>query len=335
MYIALERPGAGQWMHFIARNWEFGRIGVAVFFAISGFVIVPSLRGPRWPALKRFAILRTFRLYPAYWFSILPGAYIFWWMWGKPFGMQDLALNFTMVPEILGAKAALGVYWTLQAELAFYLLCALLFCLGWLRRPMALMGVSLLCILAGALYKTHTGSSEDWLGIHLSIMLFGGAVRLWMEARPRNRWLGAAFVAYLLAWCGAALLARHLPAERMPDMTKVYLHAYVVALGIFVAGVTAGRMRSRLLGWVGRVSYSVYLLHPVALYTVLWNVSHNLPALGHFHIAAYSTVVLAMTLLMAWLCYQLVEQPCLAFGKQLAARLPPLERRDGDAGFEN
>ena len=52
-----------------------GRFGVALFFLISGFVIPFSFKEPR--PLLRFALSRFFRLYPAYWLSLMLALLIF------------------------------------------------------------------------------------------------------------------------------------------------------------------------------------------------------------------------------------------------------------------
>ena len=53
----------------IPNTLNFGRIGVVIFFALSGYLIARSLEGPDWRV--SFLIKRTFRLYPIYIFSIL------------------------------------------------------------------------------------------------------------------------------------------------------------------------------------------------------------------------------------------------------------------------
>jgi len=56
---------------FMYENINLGRVGVIVFFITSGFVIPWSLSKPSAHTLKNFATKRFFRLYPAYWFSII------------------------------------------------------------------------------------------------------------------------------------------------------------------------------------------------------------------------------------------------------------------------
>src|SRR6218665_2704395 len=62
----------------IAYLLDFGRLGVVLFFAISGFVIPSSLSGNKADKCWRFVIKRLFRLYPLYWLSI-PIGVVTWW----------------------------------------------------------------------------------------------------------------------------------------------------------------------------------------------------------------------------------------------------------------
>ena len=67
---------SNRWMDEVAGRLDVGRMGVVVFFAISGFVI-PSSLGPREAgATRRFLVRRVFRLFPAYWLSIPLGSYL-------------------------------------------------------------------------------------------------------------------------------------------------------------------------------------------------------------------------------------------------------------------
>ena len=81
---------------------DLGRIGVVVFFLISGFVIPPSLDTSRPAPFAGFAVKRLLRIYPAYWVSIPLSAFAAWWLWGRPFGATELLVNATLLQDLLG-----------------------------------------------------------------------------------------------------------------------------------------------------------------------------------------------------------------------------------------
>lgn len=52
-------------------GFDFGRYGVLLFFIISGYVVPHSLLARATKPLISFVLSRGFRLYPAYWFSLV------------------------------------------------------------------------------------------------------------------------------------------------------------------------------------------------------------------------------------------------------------------------
>ncbi len=69
VFVPVALPSLQGRLHDVAYSFDFGRIGVVVFFIISGFVIPASLRGPRGEDCRQFLIRRLFRLYPLCWLS--------------------------------------------------------------------------------------------------------------------------------------------------------------------------------------------------------------------------------------------------------------------------
>jgi len=99
-----------------------------MFFAISGFVIPSSLRGMRWAGFKTFAIRRFWRLYPPYWLVFGLSLYLFpdyygLYNWDRV--MWGVAMLLSLGQPV-GAEAWTH-FWTLEVELAFYILVGGLF----------------------------------------------------------------------------------------------------------------------------------------------------------------------------------------------------------------
>ncbi|HYM36497.1 MAG TPA: acyltransferase, partial [Steroidobacteraceae bacterium] len=111
---------------------EYGRFAVYLFFAISGFVIFMTL--DRCKTVTDFVVLRFSRLYPAYWATLLFATAISVAVFGARFWSGGFIVNLTMLQEFLRYPNFDVAYWSLTAELAFYLNAAWLFALGWHRR---------------------------------------------------------------------------------------------------------------------------------------------------------------------------------------------------------
>ncbi|MBI3134187.1 MAG: acyltransferase [Bacteroidetes bacterium] len=108
-----------------AFNFRYGRLGVELFFMISGFVIFMTIERTR--SAKTFLLLRLTRLFPGYWFAIiftsvivtvfgLPGLEVSW---------KAMLFNFTMTQELFDIPNVDPAYWSLFPELSFYLLIAM------------------------------------------------------------------------------------------------------------------------------------------------------------------------------------------------------------------
>jgi len=128
---------AGSFFYDFPWHINTGLIGVNIFFAISGFVLLKSIKGPKRAATKLFFTRRFFRLYPAFWLSVLLGYYVMSLM-GKHFSAGEIIANLTMLPQLLHHKVILGLYWTLQIEIIFYFIAWLMFIFDKLHNPLHL-----------------------------------------------------------------------------------------------------------------------------------------------------------------------------------------------------
>jgi peptidoglycan/LPS O-acetylase OafA/YrhL len=274
-------PGFRRWSH----DWfSPGRAGVCAFFLVSGFVIPMSLervgaaRPSRAVALRDFTISRFCRLYPMYWTSLALALLLY--MLGAPAVQAPFAAelplsawaNVTMLQELAGIPHAIGLYYTLTIELVWYAACAVLFALGWNRATeplawVALAGLALVGIGVPLVTDRHTPFAT---GFYLVTMLLGTALaRHAAGTLPGIRL--AALVAAAAAVAAVGSWANYLEAPGAVDpegefgMTSTLL-PWVVAYGLMFG---AFRLRHlavpRWLAWLGLVSYSVYLLHPLAM----------------------------------------------------------------------
>lgn len=261
-------------------NLNLGRYGVLLFFMLSGFVIPFSFSGEQ--PLRRFAITRFFRLYPAYWVSLIFVAIV------TALSPAAFLANATMVQTALGYPDAIGAYWTLFYELIFYFLCAVLFTLG---LPTRLVGTAAVLCLA---------LSFDGEGpMFLAFMLAGTLLRKgWLEgdqiARP---WAVAVLALLVLRAPLTAINGGHSPG---------FAGAVIPAILTFIAALRF-RPRSQLCEWLGKISYSNYLFHGVILLVmpVMWA-------------PAYVAIVIGASLLVASASFRWIETPAIAAGKRLA-----------------
>ncbi|MGZ0147594.1 acyltransferase family protein [Kribbella sp. WER1] len=108
---------------------RYGYLGVDLFFTISGFVVLLSAwnRSPR-----SFVVSRAVRLYPAYWVAVtLTTLVSVGFSQGRfPVSLPQYLANLTMFNSLPNIRNVDVVYWTLWAELRFYVMILVLTWIG-------------------------------------------------------------------------------------------------------------------------------------------------------------------------------------------------------------
>ncbi|MBP0496245.1 acyltransferase family protein [Pararoseomonas indoligenes] len=314
---------------------DLGKVGVVLFFAISGLIIPRSLLNGMsgFRLAQRFVVTRFFRLYPLYWVSIPLGLMLPWPEADRVFSLATVGANLTMVQGFLGFENVIGAYWTLQIELVFYACCLLMALGGLLGQPNRrfhafLASVFLALVLAGARFLLDRKFPVA-LPLALAVMFLGC---LWnsqlspgdIGGRRLARLALTILAVALLPICVLAYSADHGYGETWYR----YLLSYGLGLALFTIGTTRVRMTSRPLVRLGVISYSVYLLHPVVFAAAERIGFHPLqiPALGAH---TYILCILAATALAGEVAYRLVEAPSIAFSRRVTQWLAREDRYPG------
>ena len=311
-----------RWLNDFVSAIDIGRIGVVVFFLISGFVIPFSIRPERGAPVASFAIRRVFRIFPAYWLSLPLAAYVFYWMAGAAFGPGEFLANVTLLQPLFGAPYAEGVYWTLVVELGFYALCIGLLLAKSLysARRIALLSAALAAIHLFGIFMIWIGKpaltvGEAFWALNLSVMLWGTLYRL--DTRD-DRLATCAFWGLGILYSLVLPVAAMLVGKPLPSYTVSYALAFIV----FIAGTRFVRIETRLGDWLGRISYSIYLFHPIVFQPIYWWLMAQ-PADSAWrtqHLAVYLGLNVALTLVVASLVFRFVERPMIRLGHRLATR---------------
>lgn len=340
-------PPVGDLLYAFSAAIDTGRVGVILFFAISGFVIPSSLRAigkqTKPDALRVFLIRRVFRLYPAYWVSV-GGATLLGLVLMTPFSAQTVLLNLTMIQSVFGAPDVLGLYWTLRLELIFYLACALLFTLGALQQPRGLVvgmfaGPIIFAVLPRCVHvlnpnwlnPTSAGPFLNYLteyALFISIMFWGALFRCWHDrdqtegTPPFSRMVRVVFMLFPLGVCALPvvnwILFAHLPSA-LASKLSVFMPPVSVGLGLFILLSTKIQINSRFTTWLGEISYSMYLFHPIVFYTLFALLRDNrLPFLANAHLGVYLLLSVLGSIVLSGMIYYIVEKPMMKLGRKLS-----------------
>ena len=302
-------------------NLELGRAGVVLFLMISGFIIPASLE--QGGDLRKFWLRRFFRLFPAYWLSV---AVAFLCLLAVPRlpapvpsdHVGDWLVNLTMCQGFVGRPDVSGVYWTLQLELVVYAACSLLFAFGLLRRVGWWVGVFLVLAflpvgLVRPLFMGKPYVLNEYKFLYL-VPLMGLIAQRYYSGRLGWKRFYALVVAQPVFLAGVWLFSKILyPDEVELVSLRTWLLNWGVAYLLFLGVLEARRLPTPAVAlWLGRVSYSVYLFHPLVL---AWLTVAAVPIwLG-------LPLLLAGTVAVSALTYYGVEEPGIAVGRALERRL--------------
>lgn len=280
--------------------FDAGHYGVAIFFALSGFVIAHSLLGSVMTSSRfgQFMLRRSIRLDPAYWTSmaIVVGVGIaVSTLRAKPYAVPDtwaVLAHIAYLQEILAVKGIDVVYWTLTYEIQFYAVFALAMMVRGFMWPLFMLA---LLSAAGTLDGAPQG-----LFVH-----FWGAFFVGVLARhaidDRQRMVGLIALAVLLAIDDAF--------GAISAATALLLYASVRS------GFAEQGLGWRWIQFLGTVSYSLYLIHNPVTAVVGW-AAHKL--LGHGVLAdlASLSIILAASIAAAWLLWFVIERPTQQLSKR-------------------
>ncbi|WP_449065228.1 acyltransferase family protein [Planomonospora algeriensis] len=307
----------------------FGVYGVQLFFMISGFVILMSAWG-RTPG--EFAVSRVARLYPVYWLSVgVLGALALTGVYGPGLEPWEILANLTMVQQGLGVPDLGAVYWTLWAELRFYLLVGVFALVGITYRRCVIF-------MAGWLFLALTATAAksallEFLFMPWCAPYFIAGMALYLIHRSGSSAVPWAFVAvsWVLAVVRAVTQGGARVREYLGETAGPYLIIGVLTLVFAVMGLAAtGRLswlrRRPGLVALGALTYPLYLLHLPVGALVIEPLGAALPKW-----AALAAAALA-ALLVAYGVSRWLEPPAMrALRRALASSLDAIRRQDGPA----
>jgi peptidoglycan/LPS O-acetylase OafA/YrhL len=247
---------------------RYGYLGVDLFFLISGFVVLLSAWGRR---PREFVISRVVRLYPAYWVAVTLTAIVAITLSRGLFKVTpaQYAANLTMVNSLPNIANVDVVYWTLWAEIRFYLLVFVLAWIGITRvRVITMMWLWLAAtaIIEARVLPAGPAGKIDLIVQSQWSHYFIAGMALCVIYRTGFSWqLGA----ILMLTYGNAVYQGVNFAHRVAGRYHQVLHPLVIAAvitAIFIAITLIALRVTRRFGrpWfaaAGALTYPLYLVH--------------------------------------------------------------------------
>lgn len=314
--------------------FQYGYLGVELFFIISGFVIALTLEKSGSPL--EFLLRRFVRIWPALLFSAIITFFLLK-LSDAPFALSHRQIwpNFlpslTLTPTVLWSGAfphvdfVTGVYWSLVVEIRFYLIAAILFwsLLGRnFARNLTIFALLDSCVwFLLRLVSPHEAELYD-IALVPEFMPWFAAGALFYELyqnRISQRLAFAMLVAVFIPICISS--THYAIIGRNPVIASAIALLFLATFWLLIAkNGHVDVLQSKPLVWVGECSYSIYLFHYAVGMILISSISKSigLPAQVALTLGASLLV-----LILGRVSFRLIENPSRRYlTKLLISRNP-------------
>lgn len=280
----------------------YGRAGIHLFFVISGVVVPLSMIRARYGLNQagKFLLKRTIRIEPPYLLALLL-AVIYLYL-RREYSVasevdfmpstRDLLLHIGYLVPVVDGDWATPVFWTLSIEFQYYLLLALLF-------PLALGGTKermlfYVLFLAGPYLTDHFAFAPNYLPLFLVGILYALQITDRIDKRE-----------YFAVTILALAVTFH----------QFLLYEALVVLGTILVVQLAPNFSTRPLLFLGKISFSLYLLHAITGTPLINILSHHFRETWQKPLVVLAGYVFSIG--VAFIFYRWVELPSLRWSKSV------------------
>lgn len=316
-----------------------GGTGVTLFFIVSAFSLyytMPMRKSSSRP-IASFYLHRLFRVAPLFYFLIVLSWFRDVWLFDVYRTVGDVAASTTFIFNFLPMRQEGFVWagWTIGVEMVFYAIFPLIYARVRDRyQAIGFVFASLLCWYFIGMVLEYLVMPDGWRESilqwstfkHFPIFATGIVLYYWfMEQDPCDPSARSKGQAALLA---GAFTYMALIQGWLPNLFGNLYYFQAIAYGLIFIGLALfpwNFLVNRFTSFLGKVSYSLYLLHPTVVYLLIpvyRKIQQQQPDLTvSFLVCIGLTFVILLPL--SWISYRLIELPGIRLGKKLEARWIP------------
>ncbi|WP_345985249.1 acyltransferase [Sulfurimonas sp. HSL-1656] len=302
---------------------SYGQNGVEVFFVISGFTIFYQIFEKNYE-FKKFLQVRIIRISLVY-FPILLFLYVVYKTTGVIVSDLSYKLNNGVISlenllvhmvylgflDVKYANTIIGVEWTLNVEVFYYILLGYLIYKGLLRGEIKntvyyLVVFLLLSFIVAIISYKHMIDPlwVNWMPFYYGYMFILGGFAYSLRKHITESFnstnlsliSNSATAIAIILWLGLALNHTYFPAKVSGGLTALIV--FILLLFTRDNSVFSFLLNNKVFIFIGSLSYSFYLLHMICIYVV-----------KEFIIEPFGVFLVSfmMTLFVSYISYELLE----------------------------
>lgn len=311
--------GLGQMSNFFSNLIGFGKFGVISFFVISSFTIFMSIDSDSEFSYKKYLIRRFLRIAPLFYIITLV---CYFFIGGIPYYLElfkiensiqgvILHLSFLNLFNVRYLNYLVGVEWTIPIEFFYYIIIPPIF--FYLKKnPFRIIHllafgfiISLLSMdIFSFLYNPIDKGISNLFSIEKYAFTYMCGFGTYFFYKKYMHLQFNSFHLFELLLILFVLIYLNIPYQE-------YYISIWVALLIIVASsqnsLTKILFENRIIQFLGKISYSIYLLH----FIILNNLPKSFSQIEKFGFG------FGFTILLSSVTYYLIEKPFIKYGKKI------------------
>lgn len=262
----------------VGLKFDFGMFGVAIFFLITGFIIPFSVKSANNFRMKvKFILKRILRIWPVYAigflivFSVLIAN-------GAEYDLKSYLIQASLMRDWFWVESLDGISWTLEVQLKFYIIIFVLLLLNKLHNPkmisiltVFMMGFSVcfysicndLLLINIKLYQWGSVLAMAFLYI---IFMFLGFVLYEYDSKTWDR-KTCLLVTQILLVCWIICIVVGDSKLLLSKFLINYGGAFILFINFYI--FKNDMNETKVLSFVSKYSFSIYILHGVLGYIIL------------------------------------------------------------------
>lgn len=303
---------------------SIGKTGVWMFFVLSAYLLTSRLYeavqryGPSVDLILAYFVQRVSRIYPLLAFVLT--LHVFFSGFGQATVIEHLLL--------IDGRAEL---WAIPVEFKYYLIIPIIVLSTHVARLRVVIGLLLLAVAAATAYSVFTPfdisnllslvprATPFFVG-SMAGLLFGRGIRITWEHPPRFSWWQFSPLVLLLA---CATFFRFASLEWRSPIGALLSPWVDLLMSLTVVAAIYSTFRwqtmrvifgSKLLVFLGKISFSVYLLH---MFVINFMLRQHVP-IGP---ALMPWIILLVSIALATVTYLTIELPGIRVGKKVSTAL--------------